>query len=537
MSLRARALVMLCLAVPACESELSDKPDTAGTPDTADDPEIDSDGDGFSADTDCDDDDASVHPEADEVCNAQDDDCDELIDDTDPDLVGGSEWPADNDGDGYLSEDPADVVMACEAPPGEPGDCDDSDPAVSPGAPENDDADHHDENCNGWADETSANFADATFFLAEGPMNPAPQALGDLDGDGVDDFTPDGDHVYFGGERLVGEYEVGATCALAVLGGTATAAGDQDGDGLGDVWVQSDELYLVVDLPSLQGQSVSASSVASAWTAAEGGTVLGGAAGDFDGDGVLDLGVNVFDYYWFFSTAYVLPGGSMGELDPGLALGAVGGPYDLMIQSAVTPDLDGDGLGELLTYDAATLALWPGGTTPSPAHSQAERRVSVPLWWLQDTADIDGDGFVDLIGCDDANERCYVLRERDLPAGDSSIEDVAWLVLPGLMRLVAIDLNGDGRTDLVGANRHAAEGAGMIYLYDGASLPGDGSLEPEEAIGRWRGEAEGAELGWKLDNVGDVDADGYEDLVVASNYPPSGVGGEAYLVYGGPPTP
>lgn len=48
----------------------------------------DKDGDGFSAAVDCDDNDASVNPEAQELCNGKDDDCDGLTDEDFPGLLG-----------------------------------------------------------------------------------------------------------------------------------------------------------------------------------------------------------------------------------------------------------------------------------------------------------------------------------------------------------------------------------------------------------------------------------------------------------------
>jgi hypothetical protein len=120
--------------------------------------------------------------------------------------------------------------------------------------------------------------------------------------------------------------------------------------------------------------------------------------------------------------------------------------------------------------------------------------------------------------------------------GEQPLSEVR-LILSGVMRMVAIDLNGDGAVDLVASDRHADNGAGVVYLFDGATLPGDGSLEPSEAIGRWRGDAPDVGLGWQLDNVGDVDADGYEDLMFSTYVAPSGAGSVAYLVYGEPPVP
>jgi large repetitive protein len=114
----------------------------------------DADGDGYGLDTvikivagceppkgyaaaggDCDDRDAAVNPDGQEVCNEHDDDCDELVDAADDSLDGNLYYPdADNDGFGSAVGAP---VVACSEPFGhELGalDCDDADAAVNPDA-------------------------------------------------------------------------------------------------------------------------------------------------------------------------------------------------------------------------------------------------------------------------------------------------------------------------------------------------------------------------------------------------------------------
>ncbi len=96
-------------------------------------PELDSDGDGARpCEGDCDDADPSRWPGSAELCNGIDDDCDSLVDED-----------FDADGDGYPDADRA----ACSELPAERLDCDDADPWRNPGADEGEGID--DADCDG----------------------------------------------------------------------------------------------------------------------------------------------------------------------------------------------------------------------------------------------------------------------------------------------------------------------------------------------------------------------------------------------------
>lgn len=115
----------------------------------------DADGDQAPACEDCNDRNPEVHPAATERCNSIDDDCDGLIDDADPSLVGATAWYADTDGDGY-TDGSGSVVIGCSAPVGYTsnlGDCNDQDPAIHPGAAEICDPADSDEDCDGLSDD------------------------------------------------------------------------------------------------------------------------------------------------------------------------------------------------------------------------------------------------------------------------------------------------------------------------------------------------------------------------------------------------
>ena len=98
---------------------------------------------------DCDDMDPSTHPGATEVCDGLDNDCDGEVDEGD---VCGTTWYRDADGDTWGDAD--DTIVAVEQPAGYvagAGDCDDIDPGIDPGAVEV--CDGLDNDCDGEIDE------------------------------------------------------------------------------------------------------------------------------------------------------------------------------------------------------------------------------------------------------------------------------------------------------------------------------------------------------------------------------------------------
>ncbi len=91
----------------------------------------DFDEDGYNEELDCDDEDADIYPGADEYCDGVDNNCDGQIDEAG--AVNETVWYGDGDGDGYGLD--SSLAYACNQPAehvGEGGDCDDENPALNP---------------------------------------------------------------------------------------------------------------------------------------------------------------------------------------------------------------------------------------------------------------------------------------------------------------------------------------------------------------------------------------------------------------------
>jgi len=115
--------------------------------------------------TDCNDSNSSINPDADEVCDSADNDCDGDTDE--PDAIDVVNWYADSDGDSY--GDLSSTTDACDVPSGyvaDSTDCDDSSADVYPGADEY--CDGVDTDCDGDLDEDDAIDAETWYADSDG---------------------------------------------------------------------------------------------------------------------------------------------------------------------------------------------------------------------------------------------------------------------------------------------------------------------------------------------------------------------------------
>jgi len=398
-----------------------------------------------------------------------------------------------------------------------------------------------------WTAESNQNFAQ----MADGA------AAGDVNGDGFGDVivgarlfdngqVDEGRvFVYYGAAGGLGAapaWTVESNQAASLFGDVATA-GDVNGDGFADVVIGSryysngepSEGRAFVYLGSAQGLFstpwwTAESNQANAWF----GQVA--TAGDVNGDGFSDVIVGAPEYSNGQASegkAFVYHGGSetlstdVGWFTVG---GQAGAGYGWLVATA--GDVNGDGISDILAvannydngqFDEGKVWTFHGSRNGlvGPVWSVETNQQSAGISAAVCAGDVNGDYFSDvLIGSayydDVATDAGRVDLYLGSPAGllstphwtTISDQASAWY---GWSASSAGDVNGDGYGDyIVGApgwdNGQNMEGRASLYLGNSGGL----------ALVAWEieGNQDGAQLGYAVGAAGDVNRDGFSDVIV-----------------------
>jgi hypothetical protein len=371
---------------------------------------------------------------------------------------------------------------------------------------------------------------------------------GDSDGDGWSEVVVgvpglDDNGAESGGLSVLEQSREGFgsdTSARDAFGQSVSSAGDIDGDGHDDIIVgafSANAAYVYYGTPA--GVSTASEQIL---TASDGGGEFGysvSGGGDLDGDGYDDVVVGAPNngssshgaVYIYYGSASGLVESSEQKLRPtGLTSSTQVGHSVALVQ-----DVDGDGYDDVVAGGhgdvtngvyAGAAWVWSGSSTGVVESSEkklvpsAATRNSYFGYTTSTAGDVDGDGYGDvLVGMVGGTGAAYLfygsstslstsdadrLRASDRTGGDSFGRGLSG----------GGDINGDGYDDIViGAPRHdhPTEWEGAAYVYYG-SASGISSGSEEEHVGRsWRDA-----YGTSVALAGDLDQDGYDDVIVGS---------------------
>lgn len=421
------------------------------------------------------------------------------------------------------------------------------------------------------------------FTAGSARLGASVSPAGDVDGDGFDDIVVAAPAAYAGfrGRAALFRGGVGGlsvapawdvTGALGdKFGASLAAAGDVNADGFDDVIVGVpgatgtapptwDPFYGQVSIFHGSGSGLGLTPATQLFgrqlNASFGAAVTG--AGDMNGDGYADIGVGT--PFWDevvvdVGRVQVYSGSSAGVVDAPLwELTGVNSSDQLGTALAPGGDVNGDGLGEMLL---GSPTFSNGGSGRGFVGIVTGSRVGSMLmsWYLYDAeqvnfggaigtaGDVDGDGFSDILvgsrsytGTQPLEGRVQLFRG----AADAPAPSIGWSARSGISNSFygwvvasAGDVNGDGFDDVLATAPNATvltPTVGLVVLfYGGASGPTSNA--------NWFavGPSTNSSFGFAAACAGDVNGDGYDDIVVgAPDYSHEGTVSVWYGGAGGP---
>jgi hypothetical protein len=359
----------------------------------------------------------------------------------------------------------------------------------------------------------------------------------DVNGDGLADVLVSspaygGDHlgrveVYLGslGAAFDGEPDgtLVAPVAKDFFGIRVAPAGDFNGDGFADVIVgapdtnnEAGAAYVYFGGPGTLFDPTPDIALHGNAAGDRLGSSVGG-AGDLNSDGFADLVIGAPHVGGELGAVYVY----LGKRDGALAtrtLAAQSRSLYFGLEVAAAGDIDGDGFTDLAVgmnpSAGGSGSVFFGDATGALTVSSPLRALSVGP--IAGGSDVNGDGFADLLVSGGGSSGATLhfggpdrmaFGTLAAPYGEPDPGFGSSVALPG-------DVDGDGFDDvLIGASERYQGGVGGAYFYAGGPKSSFGTIAYSKIVGPM---APGERSEWLVASPGDVNGDGFADLVTGS---------------------
>lgn len=422
---------------------------------------------------------------------------------------------------------------------------------------------------------SAANSNSQRHFLSEAPnisraSGVSVAGLGDVNGDGIDDVAvgnpygwnvgvPEGVFVYFGGiGGIHSSPDWYASGHYGHFGFSVAGAGDLDKDGLKDLIVgapfsgSAGEAFLFLGKDIKNGNTVPFKILAGTHLSAFGWSVAG--VGDLDKDGFDDVAVGAPSYWTIRDTRnFGKVTAFKGNSDPDQIVQLwehvdddLGARFGYAVAGLGDTDADGFpdvGVGSPYGFgyneNAGKILVLCGNGRTVHRFVPGGRSGDQFGWSIAPVGDINQDGYADtLVGSPGANDGTgavyYLLGgpngpETPLPV-KTPIPQAGGRSFFGSALSRAFDIDGDGREEWVITSPQTEPLAGKFSLYEDLR-----SVETPKsyAFDANTTESRGHRFGQSIAFAGDVNGDGYGDVIAGAPWRDNGESG-ALVFYGGP---